>query len=28
MALVRQLATAGFRPKLKYKYIVPQLSKC
>jgi len=27
-ALVRQLTTAGFRPKLKYEYIVPQLLKC
>ena len=28
MALVRQLTTAGFRPKSKYEYIVPRLSKC
>jgi len=27
-ALIRQLTTAGFRPISKYKYIVPQLSKC
>jgi len=27
-ALVRQLTTAGFRPKLKYEYIAPRLSKC
>jgi len=27
MALVRQLATAGFRPISKYEYIVPWLSK-
>jgi len=27
-ALVRQLTTAGFRPKSKYEYIVPQLSNC
>jgi len=28
MALVRQLTTVGFRPKSKYEYIVPRLSKC
>jgi len=27
-ALVRQLTTAGFRPKSKYEYIVSRLSKC
>jgi len=27
MALVRQLATAGFRPISKYEYIVPQSVK-
>jgi len=28
MAMVRQLATAGFRPMSKYEYIIPRLSKC
>jgi len=28
MALVKQWKTAGLRPKFKYEYIVPRLSKC
>jgi len=28
MALVRQLKTAGFRPKSRYEYIARRLSKC
>ena len=28
MALVRQLKTAGFRPKSRYEYIVRRLTKC